>query len=558
MAITLDTFAPIPNTGAVNGTAPSANIWLCSGVPWDNKYTHVRKYANRDALDAFLTGKRVKEFTSVSFVDIGTMNVAISYNQMLSYKANYMRFVNAPWDDKPHYAFIKSISPMGANVSRISFELDIWNECQFDMVLKPCFIEREIVKKSDDIRGKYTYPEELQLGDYIVNGDDKGETIPSSFERSDYAFCVASSVNESGETAPLDDYQNMTSGLFIGAFENSESLQNYYDTLIAQNKQDSIVDSWLMPAFFADKNKLVVREYKFSKKSITSIDGYTPKNKKLFSYPYSYLQITNNNGQIKEFEFERFHTPDDDDTCILHYTVNLAPNPTLYCFPTYYKGVANDYGDSITFNAYPKIAFAVDPYKAWLAQNSNNLIISAATGNNLPTSAADWVGRGVMTLGQSLMGIAGAAIGGIVDDIDPNTGESIQGWNGSIPLSDSVSGLISGNYQSQLQAAGIKGTISNTLPTALGFDYMSVYPVSITAEYAKIIDDYFSMFGYKICRVKVPNINTRNSWNFVKTKNCALGGNIDVNYLEKLRQIFDNGVTVWHTDDIGNYGLENN
>ena len=559
MAIILDEFSPLPNTGAVNSIAPSASIWLCSGVPWDDRYTHVRKYKNRNALDTFLTGKRVAEFTSVSFIDIGSMNVAISYNQMLSYKANYMRFVNSPWDDKPHYAFIKSVSPVGANVCKITFELDVWNECQFDMILKPCFVEREIVKKTDDIIGKYTYPEELQLGDYIVNGADAQITIPSAGdEKEELMYCVASSADNFGETSTIQVYQNVPSGLYIGIYASIADLQGYIDTLISMNKQDSIVDAWVMPSAFADVNNLVKKTFTFSKKSITSIDGYVPKNNKLFTYPYSFLQMTNNSGQIKEFEYERFHEPENDDNCSFAYTVNVSPAPTLYCYPLNYKGVINDYGDSITFNGYPKIAFAVDSYKAWLAQNSNNLIISMATGNNLPTSAADWVGRGIMTLGQSLMGIAGAAIGGIVDDIDPNTGKSMQGWNGSIPLSDSVSGLISGNYQSQLQAAGIKGSISNTLPRAVGFDCISVFPVSITKEYAKIIDNFFSMYGYKICRIKTPSITGRSSWNFTKTKNCAISGNININFLGKLRQIFDNGVTVWHTDDIGNYGLENN
>ena len=35
-------------------------------------------------------------------------------------------------------------------------------------------------------------------------------------------------------------------------------------------------------------------------------------------------------------------------------------------------------------------------------------------------------------------------------------------------------------------------------------------------------------------------------------------GNIDLDQLKKLRNIFDNVVTLWHTDDIGNYSLSNN
>lgn len=533
MSIPLDTFSPLPNTGEVVATSPSANIWLCSGVPFDNRYTHVRKFSNREELDTFLTGKRVAEFTSISFINIGTMNVAISYNQMLAYKANYMRFVNLPWDNRPHYAFIKSVSPSGINVCKIEFELDVWNESQFDLILKPCFVEREIVPKTDDVIGRHTYPEQLQLGDYVVNGKDKQVTIPSSGdEKEELMYCVASSADNFGDTATIDMYQNVPSGLYIGVYASIADLQGYIDTLVSMNKQDSIVDAWIMPSAFADVNNLVKKTYTFSKKSITAINGYVPKNNKLFCYPYSYLQVSNNSGQVKEFEFERFHEPDNDDACNLAYTVNVAPSPTLYCYPLNYKGIINNYGDSITFNGYPKIAFAIDSYKAWLAQNSNNLIVGMATGNNLPDTPIDWIGRGVSAIGNLAKGFTSTA--------------------------DNILNLIGGSYKAQLQASGIKGSISNTLPRAVGFDCLSVYPVSITFEYAEIIDNYFSMYGYKICRIKTPDIISRSAWNYVKTQNACIGGTVPLQYVEKLRTIFDNGVTVWHTDDIGNYRLENN
>ena len=269
--------------------------------------------------------------------------------------------------------------------------------------------------------------------------------------------------------------------------------------------------------------------------------------------------MTNNSGQIKQFELERFHTPNADDLCNFYYYVNLSPNPTLYCYPQYYKGVQESYGDAITFNGYPKIAFPVDAYKAWLAQNSNNLIVSLASGQNLPTNTGDWIGRGIGTLTSAFKSIANVALNS--SPVYDENGNDVNPYNyntGSITSSsDSILGLISGNYQAQLQADGIKGSISNTLPTAGEFDCISVYPVSITAEYAKVIDDYFSMFGYKICRVKKPDISGRSSWNYVKTQNCSIDGKFPVDMLEKMRKIFDNGVTVWHTNDIGNYALDN-
>lgn len=545
-------YIPFPDAVGVESSAPQAELKLYSGVPWDYNYTHVRKYSNRTQLDTFLETLVKFTTTEVSFISMGEIDIAIDYNQALAYKCNYMRFVNTPWDNTPHYAFIRSVTPVSATVTHVKFELDVWNECQFDIELKECFVEREIVKKSSDIRGRYTYPEGLQLGDYVVNGNNSLSTIPAEGdERREVVYCVASAVDNNAETAEMSLYQNVPCGLYIGVYTSLADLQTYIENVItAKGSADDIVDAWEMPAAFADVNNIVKKTFSFSKKSIKDINGYTPKNNKLFAYPYSFLQMTNNSGQIKQFEFERFHTPGADDLCNFYYTVNVSPNPTLYCYPQYYKGVQENFGDSITFNGYPKIAFPVDAYKAWLAQNSNNLIMSLATGDNVPTNTGDWIGRSIMTVGQSIAGI-GDIIGAIGGE------QKVTGNQVASNFGNSVYSLLSGNYQAQLQADGIKGSISNTLPKAANFDCISVYPVSITAEFAKVIDDYFSMFGYKICRVKKPDITGRPSWNYVKTQNCSIDGKFPIDMLEKMRKIFDNGVTVWHTNDIGNYALNN-
>ena len=67
------------------------------------------------------------------------------------------------------------------------------------------------------------------------------------------------------------------------------------------------------------------------------------------------------------------------------------------------------------------------------------------------------------------------------------------------------------------------------------------------------------MFGYKVNLVKVPNITGRQNWNYVKTINCNFDGDIPQNDLNIIKQMFDNGVTLWHNPaNIYNYNLTNN
>ena len=70
--------------------------------------------------------------------------------------------------------------------------------------------------------------------------------------------------------------------------------------------------------------------------------------------------------------------------------------------------------------------------------------------------------------------------------------------------------------------------------------------ITVTAENIKMIDDYFSMFGYKINQIKVPQFNSRPYWNYIKTSGVNLIGNVPQNALNIIKQMFDSGSTMWH------------
>ena len=70
--------------------------------------------------------------------------------------------------------------------------------------------------------------------------------------------------------------------------------------------------------------------------------------------------------------------------------------------------------------------------------------------------------------------------------------------------------------------------------------------MSIKQEYAKIIDDFFSMYGYQVNSLKLPNITGRTNWNYVKTLECNIVGSLPESGVEELKEIFNNGVTIWH------------
>ena len=102
------------------------------------------------------------------------------------------------------------------------------------------------------------------------------------------------------------------------------------------------------------------------------------------------------------------------------------------------------------------------------------------------------------------------------------------------------------------------GQPSNYYPyyyNQLGFMFQQYCPID---DVAKNIDDYFSMFGYKVNAIKIPNRNGRKEWNYVKTKGLNITGNIPAIAKDKIIQIHDNGITYWNKgDNIGRYYLDN-
>ena len=139
-------------------------------------------------------------------------------------------------------------------------------------------------------------------------------------------------------------------------------------------------------------------------------------------------------------------------------------------------------------------------------------------------------------------------------------GGAVAGASGVVSGAMAIANELGAVYQHSLQPNSAKGNVNggdiNVCDHKNGFYF---YKMSIKEEYARVIDSYFNMFGYKINRVKVPNITGRSNWNYVKTINCNFDGNIPQTDLNIIRAMFNNGTTLWHNPStIYNYSNSNN
>ena len=93
----------------------------------------------------------------------------------------------------------------------------------------------------------------------------------------------------------------------------------------------------------------------------------------------------------------------------------------------------------------------------------------------------------------------------------------------------------------------------------------TIYDMSITGERAKLIDDYFTMYGYAVKELKPVNVRTASAstlrpyWNYIKTSNVVVhGNNMNAEAERKIEGIYNKGITFWmQAANVGNYSLNN-
>jgi hypothetical protein len=179
----------------------------------------------------------------------------------------------------------------------------------------------------------------------------------------------------------------------------------------------------------------------------------------------------------------------------------------------------------------PVCSYQSDVYLNWLRQNGLNSVFNV-------------IGGVISTAGGLGTGNIGATVGGL-----SSTYNALH----QITLADMTPNQAKGNTNA--------GDV-NFSDESCGL--FTIYKMSIKDEYAKVIDDYFTRYGYRINEVKMANITGRNIFNYIEIGNGeSIGysnGGISVpsEYMEIINKACQNGVTIWHNhSNIGNYLLDN-
>lgn len=516
----------------------NTTIYLCEGVPFDENYSHVRLFDNESQRLNYLRGKTVKTLENSTYQrDNFTVKFPIEYDFVC--QVNYLYYRNPEFSNRWFYGFVTDIRYVNEGTTELDFKIDMFQTWWDYASKKPMFIERQHV--NNDTPGANLIPEGLETGEYVYN---RG-VITGYGDVVDLTPCIVLGVSEILEQFVPERFEHMInnsySGLayFYADIDRNQEVTDIIETYATSGKADAIVTMFMYPREFLGlgpgasysgwigDGQLQQQIGGSLDNPYAPIDTYVPKNKKLYTYPYRYLMLYGSGGGANEYRYEDFNSYSNMFTVFS----NLGGNSPIVAVPNGYKHKDIGLEYSTVMNPYPNCSWVTDTFKNWYAQNQRSLMFSNASA-----------------LGTGALGIITAAA----------TGNVVAGgmavYSGIHQVLQNVTAV---EQHKVLPDSAHGNTASANAYYANGQHYFYMFPMCIKAEFARVIDNFFSLYGYKVNVVDLPNFRGRKSWNYVKVVDANLSGYIPVDALRELKSMLERGTTFWHTDDMLNYNLDN-
>lgn len=601
------------------GIAPNTELYLLKGIPLDSDYSNTIHFQTEGFQQRYFFDPKhiIKYFNNSSNgvtkaiyyqrKDEGILCVGLTVSQC--FNCNYMAFKNSSHENKWFYAFVTKVEYANEKACYIHYQIDVMQTWMFDYNLGMSFIERQ--HHPTDRIGENLVPENLECGGYISSeykefdlskmcvaiitskpipeptlvqylnelygyNDistpqyseltfDCGDTVSGVYNSlyCYYGFTLADDeefftnnandyIIQSRKTYKIgqDASGNMVSEIVYVPLRLEDVIKCITSGKVNGVNEDHIVSVFQYPAWLSSKEgSNPKRGVKSSSKTLTfskALGKYTAiKNNKLLTAPYSFMRCSNNAGVTSDYNFEDFtSTPYAPSFNLVGSMYNP---PCLMLSPINYKGLSVNYDNGIILNSFPVCAFVGDAYGKWLSENKNALAISM------------------------LSSVVGMTLGGFGGFAAYNAATSTLG---TISAAGAMAGSIWGGVDNITKTLGKIGDLRNTSPAIhghiqceslnLGINRVkfTIHHLCIKPEFAKIIDDYFTMYGYATKEVMIPNITSRPHWNYIKTINANILPTsttcIPSDDLHRIRSVYDHGITFWHNgDEVGDYSFDN-
>lgn len=501
---------------------PSTDFIMLTGVPLDNSYKNTIEFDNKLLQENYFKSKAFFSFgeenqyginsdKNFSFIR-NSQNVKVPLPIGTASICNYVMYRNAAYYDKWFYAFVNKIEYVSDETTMLELEIDVMQTYHFDYNMQASYVER--MHEADDTLINIV-DEGLETGVMFCQNQTSGNLYSEG-----NAIILATTVDVTQPSLPAVDGQ-VINGVYTAAkltqATTSASDVSTVNTVIKgltnSNRSDAIVALYMIPKKLISINNETIT-VNFNK----SFGSYTPVNNKLTRFPYNFISVTNGEGQEGIFRYELF----TGGNATFKFNSVVTPPAAVTLYPLNYNGIQNNIDERLTITNFPQCAYSIDSYAAYLALNQNQLAYQ--TGKNVGTTAL-----GAITL---------------------NPANAAHGVDGILTELAKQSDIETLPPQS-------RGSYNTDVMFANNFKDFQIKQFRLTPEYAFIIDNFFSVYGYKQNKIFIPNKKARPYYTFIKTRNMSTYGQIPQEYIFKIDSVFNNGVTFWRNtgDIVENYDL---
>lgn len=259
--------------------------------------------------------------------------------------------------------------------------------------------------------------------------------------------------------------------------------------------------------------------------------GYGYYEPKLLTSQFYYRQLCDYQSEPLKIKNELIDQPSNDFICVVQ---NFGVMSKMKYFVLNYKGDSKGKFSNTINSTISELTLTNNNYITYLSQNK----ASATTGRaiNIGASIAH-LGLGAITGGIGLA-VAGSQAINIGNQIANNIVKMQD-------LKDSPDSIrqFGNNAEFDIMDGNFK---------------LEVTEYSITSEFKAKVEEYFYHYGYACKDFKKPNIRSRYYFNYIKTIGANIKTNIDTEHKTAIRNIFDNGITIWHYRDSATFKGVNN
>lgn len=573
--------------------ARDTTFYLYKNVNLSPKTGDTFYFASRSAQTTYFGTKLYTTISTCSYQRENRNYIKINLPIASVYDIDYIAFINQSYENKRFYCFVNEVNYISDTVSEIGYSVDYLQTWFFDCVFPPCYIERQ--HSTTDAIGDNTLADSLETGDYIIrssddNVDSSGMTmfvIQATFDVLGWANSnfstkpITSTVSKNGIVSALsevgfyityggqfatddsalgvilekiytgaggvtlDDIVNMYVYPKIGLSLSEDTVIPGTDsTLPLAMQQGFVISPFMTQNHYGNMINLPTIPVNGNNKKV--IGSYVPKNNKIFTYPYTVLHITNNNGSAIDLQYERFTFP-DSPTCYIYGTstaeakIRLVPN-------NYFGGGASDpcFEFGIDSAPYPTVAQVGDTYNIWLAQNRNTVL------NEYDVRHA----KNLLSVGGMAQSkFAGLSSGSAYAPIASEIIEGTQYVGNKMIEVSQINAQLSDREIAPNTATGVQ---SVGLAFQNGKKNFSCYVKTLDDQHAICVDNYWTMYGYPVRKVQIPNFHARTGFTFIKTVGSIVKGSAPEVAKNAIQAALDSGIRFWASqNDIGDYSISN-